>query len=67
MGGSSDAAYRIVHTVLINCITVLNESYSTVMQLIEQIQYSYALNLANTAHLGKYSTAMWRIYLRNVT
>ena len=41
----SDAAYRIVHTVLINCITVLYESYSTVMQLIGQIQYSYAENL----------------------
>ena len=41
----SDAAYRIIHTVLINCITVLYESYSTVMQLIRQIQYSYAENL----------------------
>ena len=41
----SDAAYRILHTVLINCITVLYESYSTVMQLIGQIQYSYAENL----------------------
>ena len=40
----SDAAYRIVHTVLINCITVLYESYSTVMQLIGKIQYSYVLN-----------------------
>ena len=28
------------------------------MQLIGQIQYSYALNWANTAHLGKYSTVM---------
>ena len=63
----SDAAYRIVHTVPINCITVLYESYSTVMQLIGKIQYSYALNWANTAHLGKYSTVMQRIYLRNVT
>ena len=36
---------RIVHTVLINCITVLHESYRTVMQLIGQIQYSYAENL----------------------
>ena len=35
----------IVHTVLINCITVLYESYSTVMCLIEQIQCSYAENL----------------------
>ena len=41
----SDAAYRILHTVLINCITVLCESYSTVMQLIGQIQYSYVENL----------------------
>ena len=55
----SDAAYRILHTVLINYITVLYESYSTVMQLIGQIQYSYALDWANTAHLGKYSTIMW--------
>ena len=63
----SDAVYRIVHTVLINCITVLYESYSTGMQLIGKIQYSYTLNWANTAHLGKYSTVMQRIYLRNVT
>ena len=63
----SDAAYRIVHTVLINCITVLYESYSTVMCLIGKIQHSYVLNWENTAHLGKYSTVMWRIYLRNVT
>ena len=41
----SDAAYRIVHTVLISCITVLYESYRTVMHLIGQIQYSYAENL----------------------
>ena len=41
----SDAMYRILHTVLINCITVLYESYSTVMQLIGQIQYSYVENL----------------------
>ena len=38
----SDATYRILHTVLINCITVLYESYSTVMQLIGQIQYTWA-------------------------
>ena len=41
----SDAAYRILHTVLISCITVLYESYSTVMQLIGQIQYNYVENL----------------------
>ena len=63
----SDAAYRIVHAVLINCITVLYESYSTVMQLIGKIQYSYALNWADTVHLGKYNTVMRKIYLRNVT
>ena len=38
----SDAAYHIVHTVLINCITVLYESYSTVMRLIGQIQHTWA-------------------------
>ena len=54
----SDAAYRIVHTVLINCITVLYESYSTVMCLIGKIQHTWA----NTVQLR-----MWRIYLRNVT
>ena len=62
----SDAMFRIVHTPLISCITVLYETCRTVMQLIGQIQYSYALNWANTAHLGKYSTVMRRIYLRNV-
>ena len=41
-----------------SCIAVLYESYRTVTQLIGQIQYSYALNWANTAHLGKYSTVM---------
>ena len=48
----SDAAYHIVHIVLISCITVLYESYRTVMQLIStvmhligQIQYSYVENL----------------------
>ena len=35
-------AYRIVHTVLISCINVLYESYSTVMQLIGQIQHTWA-------------------------
>ena len=34
-----------IYTVLISCITVLYESYRTVMQLIGQIQYSYAENL----------------------
>ena len=38
----SDVAYRILHTVLINCITVLYESYSTVMRLIGKIQYTWA-------------------------
>ena len=42
-----DAAYRIVHTVLINCISVLYELYSTVMQLIGQIQHT----LTNTVQL----------------
>ena len=46
--------YRIVHTLLISCITVLYESYRTVMQLIGQIQYTWA----NTVR---------RIYLWNVT
>ena len=41
----SYATYCILHTVLISCITVLHESYSTVMQLIMKIQYSYAENL----------------------
>ena len=41
----SDAVHCIVHTVLISSITVLYESYSTVMHLIGQIQYSYAENL----------------------
>ena len=35
----------IVHTVLISNITVLYESYRTVMQLFGQIQYSYVENL----------------------
>ena len=38
----SDSMYRIVHTRLISCITVLYESYSTVMHLIGQIQYTWA-------------------------
>ena len=37
----SNAAYRILHTVLINCITVL----------YRVIQYSYAANWANTVQL----------------
>ena len=45
-------------TVLISCITVLYESCRTVMQLIVQTQYSFVLNWANTAHLGKYSTVV---------
>ena len=62
-----NVAHCIVHSVLISCITVLYESYRTILQLIGQIQYSYVLNLANTAHLGECSTVMRRIYLRNVT
>ena len=62
----SDAAYRIVHAALINCITVLYESYSTVMRLIGKIQYSYVLNWENTAHWENTVTVMRRIYLRNV-
>ena len=49
----SDATYHIIHTVPINYITVLYESYSTVMQLTGQIQYSYALNWENIANLCK--------------
>ena len=49
----SDAAYRILYTVLIKYLTVLYESYSTVMQLIGQIQYSYALNWENYSTLGQ--------------
>ena len=41
----SDAVYRNVHTILINYIAVLYESYITVMCLIGQIQCSYAENL----------------------
>jgi len=37
--------YHIVYTLPISYITVLYESYGTVMQLIGQIQYSYAENL----------------------
>ena len=44
----SVAASCIFHIVSISCITVLYESYSTVMQLIGQIQCSYAANWANT-------------------
>ena len=50
----SNAVCRIVHIVLISCITVPYESYSTVTQLIGQIQYSYALNWENTAHSGNW-------------
>ena len=48
----SDAAYCIVHTVLINCITVLYESYSTVMRLLEQIQHSSAENLFKECYVN---------------
>ena len=34
----------IVHTVVINCITVLYEPYSTVMCLIGHVKLCYALN-----------------------
>ena len=47
----SDAAYRILHTILISCITVLYESYRTVKQLIGKMQYSYVFNWANTIQL----------------
>ena len=48
----SDAAYRIVYTVLFSCVAVLYESYSTVMQLIGQIQYSYAENLFKECYVN---------------
>ena len=48
----SDAAYRIIHTVLISCIAVLYESYSTVMQLIGQIQYNYVENLFKECYIN---------------
>ena len=48
----SDAVYRIVHTVLISCKTVLYESYRTVMQLIGQIQYSYVKNLFKECYVN---------------
>ena len=48
----SDSVYHILHTVLINCITVLYESYSTVMQLIGQIQYSYVENLFKECYVN---------------
>ena len=48
----SVAASCIFHIVSISCITALYESYSTVMQLIGQIQYTWE----NTAQLCKYST-----------
>ena len=37
-------AVYIDHKVVINCITVLYEPYSTVMRLIGHIQHCYALN-----------------------
>ena len=48
------------------------KSYCTVMQLIGQIQYSYVLNWANTAHLGKliqysYSENLFKEYYVNNT
>ena len=48
--------YCIVHTVLISCITVLYESYGTVMQLIGQIQYGYAENLCKEYYGEKKNT-----------
>ena len=41
-----DAIYCIFHTVLISCISV------SCTAIIGQMQYSYALNWANTEHLG---------------
>jgi len=52
--------YYIFHKVLIN---YMYESYSTVMQLIGQIRYSYVPSLANTTHLGKYSTVTYVVNL----
>jgi len=40
----SEKVCRIDHKVVINCITVLYEPYSTVMHLIVHIQHCYALN-----------------------
>ena len=40
----SEKVYCIAHKVVINCITVLYEPYSTVMRLIGHIQHCYALN-----------------------
>ena len=48
----SNVACRIVHTVLISCITVLYESYRTVMQLIGKIQYSYAESLFKECYIN---------------
>ena len=40
----SEKVCCIDHKVVINCITVLYEPYSTVMCLIGHIQHCYALN-----------------------
>ena len=40
----SEKVCCIAHKVVINCITVLYEPYSTVMHLIGHIQHCYALN-----------------------
>ena len=40
----SEKVCCIDHNVVINCITVLYEQYSTVMRLIGHIQHCYALN-----------------------
>ena len=43
------------HTVLINCITVLYESYSTVKHLIEQTQQTWENTVQLCTYLGKCS------------
>ena len=50
----SDAAYCIFHTVLISCIRNCTvQVIQNILQPIGLIQYSYVLNRANPAHLGK--------------
>ena len=40
----SEKVCCIAHKVVINCITVLYEPYSTVMRLIGHLQHCYAFN-----------------------
>jgi len=44
----------IFHAVLISCITVLYESYRTVMQLIGQIGYIYGENLFKECYVNTF-------------